>query len=184
MSGVEQTTNTFNWIALGIMGTFIGVMFSIIIAIINLRNSNKIREEHTKLRFSEMLENFEHDFAEVVQRQFRSDSIETSIRSAKDMLNILQRLVYLRKLNKIDDNMINFFKRHFSNGYTLMNLFDKLFSPSNNEIYYKHIIWWVKEKNITPVEFEALPPKLYELYTISKSGKRLTFQNGKYGFHD
>lgn len=129
-----------------------------------------------KLRFAEMSENFEHDFYEVTQRQYTSKNIESSIRSARDMLHILQRLAYLKKLKKINSEMIDFFDQHFSNGYTLLKLFDIIYPEDPSKTFYKHVIWWIEKKNIQPVEFEALPPKLYEIYTLTKSGKRIVFQ--------
>jgi len=182
MSGVEEATNTFDWIGLGIVGTFIGVTFSIIIGIINLRKSSKIQEEDIKLRFAETVEKFQHDLMETVQRQFNSDSIESSIRSTKDMLTILERLAYLKKLNKIDDKIISFFEPNFIVGHTLLKWLDIIYSESKNEIFYEHTVSWIKENDIAKIDFNSLPPKLFDMYDMIQSGKKLFFENGKYSF--
>ncbi|MFB5620264.1 MAG: hypothetical protein ACE5RC_03940, partial [Nitrosopumilus sp.] len=114
------------------------------------------------------------------QKLFTATTLELNIRSLRDILFILQRLAYLRKLNKIDDDMIDFFKSYFSTGATLLNLLQMLHQDNSNQEIFPHVLWWIEKNNFKSKSHTSLPPKLQEIYNEALSGKRLFFLNGKW----
>lgn len=170
---IVQENVSFDWTSFLI--AFSAIMGLVITVLLHHRSSNADR----KLRFIEILEKFEHDISSVFQRQFSSTTLETDIRSLRDNLHILQRLAYLRKLNKIDDDMMRFFESKYGMGATLLKLLEILHRDDANERVFPHVLWWIEQNQIKPDNPDSLPPRLINLYHQASSGKRLAMQNGK-----
>ncbi len=63
------------------------------------------------------------------------------------MLHILQRIDCLRKFDKIDDDLIDYFEPHFKNGNAVLELFNLVFqNNTSNDLHYKDLLWWVNKK--------------------------------------
>ena len=125
-------------------------------------NGLKLQKDQN-LRFSEMLERFDHDL-----RKFQS--METGLKTYEDMepysnafLNILDRLAYLKKLKKIDDNMINYFDWYFRYGLRLIEWKNEILNNKNACEIWSCQIEWTKERGLSIIEESFLPPAMLVL---------------------
>lgn len=125
-------------------------------------NGLKLQKDQN-LRFSEMLERFDHDL-----RKFQS--METGLKTYEDMepysnafLNILDRLAYLKKLKKIDDDMINYFDWYFRYGLRLIEWKNEILNNKNAYEIWSGQIEWTKERGLSIIEESFLPPAMLVL---------------------
>ncbi len=171
---MEHSFNTVDWTPIIIaLSAIFGLIITIILHLLSAK-------EDRKLRFTELMENFQHDITEISRKLFTATTLESNIRALRDMLHVLQRLSYLRKLDKINDDMMEFFKPFFTEGATMLNLLEMLHKDNSNKEIFPYVIWWIEKNNLKPKHHNSLPPKLLEIYLEALSGKRLVFRNNKW----
>lgn len=178
MSGIESTTSNTDWTAIIVaLSAIIGLIITIILHLDSARKDRNIR-------FNELLENFSHELSAIRLRELSIDTVESAIRYQKDHIHTVNRLAYLRKLNKINDDMINFFDVSFIHANTLIHWEDKILPDKtlHEEIRWKYAKWWIKKKNMGLEDFRALPPKLFEMYKKIEDGYVVVLNAGKCDF--
>ncbi|NIP61720.1 MAG: hypothetical protein GWN01_13580 [Nitrosopumilaceae archaeon] len=178
MSGIEPPSSNTDWTAIVIaVSAIIGLVITIIF---NLHSASKDR----KIRFNELLEKFSRELSEIRLREINTTTVNTAIRYQRDFIHVVDRLAYLRKLKKINDDMIDYFYGAFVQANTLLGWEETVFPKPTplEEKRYANAKWWIKEKNIPKDYFASLPPKLVEMYQKAQKGFVLVHKNGKYDY--
>jgi len=142
--------------------TSIGVIYAIIKGIQSAKADRESREEDRKIRFTELLEKFDHDLRRLMDKETTLNDEDVEPYS-NAYLNILDRLAYLKKFNKIDDTMIDYFEWYFGFGMRLIE-----WKVEYNETDEAHTIWkyqrdYSKEKGFTIHPESSLPIKMQDL---------------------
>lgn len=165
------------WDAAIALSAILGLIVTIALHLHSARQDRKIH-------FSDMLERFANQLSEIRVREITMTDIPSAIRYQRDYINTLNRLAYLRKLNKINDEMMNYFNSSFIHAHTLLNWEKHLYSvnSTHEHLFFSYAKWWINEKNIPADGFDTLHPQLYQMYQKTQDGDTLVFDNGKYGF--
>ncbi|GEM_PF-4057334 len=177
MSGIESTSST-DWTATIVaVSAIIGLVITIIL---HLHSASKDRN----IRFNETLEKFSNELSQIRLREPTINTIESAIRYQRDILHTINRLAYLKKLNKIDDDMINFFEGAFIHAHTLINWGDFIFpiKTEHEDLKWKYAKWWIKENNLGVNKFTSMPPYLFEMYKKIEDGYVIVLKNGRSDF--
>ena len=157
---------------------FSAIIGLIITIVLHLDSARKDRQ----IRFNELLEKFSNELSGIRLRELEINSIATAIRYQRDWIHVVNRLAYLRKLNKIDDDMINFFEGSFVQAHTLLD-WENTVIPNEgvrDDLRYQYAKWWI-DKNVIPVNHTtALPPKLVEIIDKVNDGYILVHNLGVY----
>ena len=159
-----------SWIiGVGIV-TSIGVIYAIIKGIRSSKEDRISREEDRKIRFTELLEKFDHDLRNLMDKETTLTEKEVEPYS-NAYLNILDRLAYLKKLNKIDDTMIDYFKWYFGFGMRLVE-----WKVEYNETDEARTIWdnqrnYAIGEKITILPETALPLKMQDMLQKKRKEK-------------
>ena len=176
MSGVEPTSNT-DWAAIIVAIT--AIIGLIITLLLHLHSASKDRN----IRFNELLEKFSNELSAIRLREVSITTIEESLRYQKDFLHVMNRLAYLKKLKKIDNDMINFFEIDFIYAHTLVNWSRELYSKKKQTtVLWEYASWWIDQKKISAKKFDILPPKLFAMYTKAQEGYILVYLDGEASF--
>ena len=104
-------------------GTLIGLAITIYQGTQTQKHAKDSLDEDLKLRFAKLLGGFEKDLQLVLDEErklTKRSTVEDCHRITSDYLNILDRIAYLKKSEKIDDEMINYFNYFFSYGLRYM----------------------------------------------------------------
>jgi len=136
------------------------------------RESRKLEQDVIKkqqnLEFTKLIELFQSEIRLLLNKKVAISTKEEYQRFTKDYLDILDRLAYLKKLNKIDEQLIEYFKLHFQYGQFLINNFNKAASGLQPlEKNYPNFVYWVDEIGLEPKKFE-MDKKLKKLFNIKE----------------
>ncbi len=119
--------------------TATGVIYAILQGV---ASSSKDRDQN----FAKMLAEFDDQLKEILEKEnelaTRTPSQDKCDRVASDYLNILDRIAFLRELNKIDDDMIFYFDNHFAYGKTFLNWKRVIFGNDDSLRFWAHQVWW------------------------------------------
>jgi len=150
------------WIIASVIVTSIGVISAILKGVSSSKEDRESREEDRKIRFTELLEKFDHDIRNLMDKEttLKEEEVEPY---SNAYLNILDRLAYLKKLNKIDDAMIDYFKWYFCFGMRLVE-----WKIEYNETNEAHTIWnyqrnYTIEKKFIILPETSLPLKMQDM---------------------
>ena len=70
-------------------------------------------EENSKVRYAQLLRDFDEDFKKILDKGSYIDTTEKAERYAVDYLNMLERIAYLNKKGKIPDDIAEYFSNYF-----------------------------------------------------------------------
>jgi hypothetical protein len=139
--------------------------------------TREIMERQNNLEFTKLLESFHNDLKLVLNRQSTLQTKEDHLRFIKDYLHILNRIAYLKNLNKIEKDLILYFTWYFEYGLFLMKISDiaqKKLPPIEN--YYTNIKLWVRENNIVKDNFE-INKKMIKALSLTKADLSKIYEN-------
>ena len=154
--------------------TAIGVIYAILRGI---QSDSKDRGQ----KFSEMLERYDSELQKVMDREDKlkteKPDEERCERFATDYLNILDRVSYLRQLNKIDDDLIFYFDNYFAYGKIILKWkYDYLQEEHLTRERYPNAVWWIEssfnKNRLKEYQMSSLPIDMKILYNQKVSTEK------------
>lgn len=177
-----------DWVGVGVVVTMGGLIYTIIRGTQTQKLTKLSQDLENKMSFAKMLDGFEKDLQVILTEERKlqeSSSEEDCQRVVHDYLNVLDRIAYLRKLEKIDDTMIDYFNHFFSYGLRYM-WWDNLMNQNQKaQIKWENQWWWdtqerIKNKIETAPYLDlgyALRFKLIRKYGVSFIESKLAEEN-------
>jgi len=149
--------------------TAIGVIYAILRGV---RSDTKSRNQD----FAKMLGDYDKELFLVLDREKELETGKPKLASceriATDYLNILDRIAFLRKLKKIDDDMIFYFDNYFAYGKLFIEWkFNVLKHKEKTKKRFENHVWW------TETSFNKHRLKEYNLSDLPKDMEKLYKQN-------
>jgi len=156
----------------------IGVVYAILRG---LQSAAKDRDQN----FSKMLTDLDQELQKIMdgEKELKSGTPDEDRceRFASDYLNIMDRLAYLRKLKKIDDDLIFYFDNYFAYGKLMLEWkYKVLKNEEGTKKRYSDTIWWVEsslnKNRLKEYAMTALPDDMQTLYEQNISQTKPTNQ--------
>jgi hypothetical protein len=159
------------WIIGSVIVSSIGIGYAIFKGIQSAKEDRTSREEDRKIRFTELLEKFDHDLRRLMDKETTLEEDEVEPYS-NTYLNILDRLAYLKKLKKIDEKMIDYFEWYFRFGLRLVEWKVEFNETSEARTVWNHQRNYSKDKGFSILPEDALPLKMIKMLKDKRKEKK------------
>lgn len=156
-----QNEPIFPWIAFGIsIVTGISVAISLMI-------NWKARKEETKIRYIQLLRDFDRDL--FGEEEFNIKTKDDAENYAIRLLLTLSRIVYLHQKKKVQDDVVDYFRNYFAYGLTIKIWLNKIYPEIGIEDRKKFANFeqWCKQHSIEPAPENDLPTTLKNYERLS-----------------
>ena len=178
-------SENIDWFSIAVaVATVVGVGYSIFRGINAEKSERKAREaaekrdresreEDRKISFAELLEKFDHDIQDILNRIPTLEKYEECVRFAGDYLNVMERLAYLKQKGKIDETMIKHYDWFFSFSIKVRDWLKEIYEyePDNPKLHWPKLNDWIEEQGIVKDGSGRLPDVMKKYLDEKKKRK-------------
>ena len=147
----------------------VGVIYSIFRGVQESKFDRLERNRENNIEFSKMLEGYRKDFDGITRRFEPAKSFEEYDSIARNYINTCERMAYLKKLGRIENELIEFFDDEFALALTFLDWRKQVYTPQNDPSrYYPEFLEWTRKRGIKSLALNVLIEEMFKFIDLKK----------------